>query len=208
MTAPEILNIITTVAITQILVDLSCRWMVFSGDAYKRAVASLERAESRRDRLLVTLDTPAKQEKQAKKLARYKDDVQDAAGDVARRHAVPGFLGSVVFLILYRILSTEYLGKVIGVIPFVPFSLLRRLTLRGLNVSTPEEGAEYNVYQACSFLFIYILCTLSVKYYVHKLVGVSPPKQAEGGLMAIMDSPSNQRMLKSLGIDTDFLKED
>lgn len=208
MTAPEILNVITTVAVTQIVVDLSSRWMVFGGDPYKRAVASLERAESRRDKLVASCDTPAKQEKQSKKLARYKEDVHDAAGDVARRHAVPGFFGSVIFLILYRVLSTEHVGKVIGVMPFVPFRLMRRLTLRGLSVSTPEEGAEYNVYQACSFLFVYILCTVSVKFYVHKLVGVSPPKQAEGGFMTILDSPSNQRMLKSLGIDTDFLKEE
>ena len=155
MTAPEILNVITTVAVTQIVVDLSSRWMVFSGDPYKRAVASLERAESRRDKLVASCDTLPSTEKQSKKLTRYKEDVHDAAGDVARRHAVPGFFGSVIFLILYRVLSTEHVGKVIGVLPFVPFRLMRRLTLRGLNVlSTPEEGAEYNVYQACSFLFV------------------------------------------------------
>jgi len=207
MTASEILHVISTVAVTQIVVDVCSRWLVFSGDSYKRAVASLERAKGRRDKLAASLDTAQKQEKQAKKLQRMQEDCSDAASEVARRHTVPGFFGSLVFLMLFRVLSTEYSGRVIGVIPFVPFRLLRKLTLRGLDVSAMDpKDTEYNAYQACSFLFIYILATLSVKYFVHKLVGVAPPKEAEGGLSTVMDAPKNQKMLKSLGIDTDLLK--
>jgi uncharacterized membrane protein (DUF106 family) len=206
MTAPDILKVVTTVAITQLVVDLMSRYVVFSRDPYKRAVASLERAQSRRDKLAVSLDTPQKQEKQAKKLQRYQEDCSDAASEVARRHTVPGFCGSVIFLILYRVLSTEYAGKVIGVIPFTPFKLMRKLTLRGLEISSVDPKGEHNVYQACSFLLIYILCTLSVKYFVHKLVGVAPPKEAEGGLSTVMDAPKNQKMLKSFGVNPDILK--
>lgn len=208
MTASEILNVITTVAITQLVVDLTSRWLVFSKDPYKRAVASLQRAQSRRDKLAASLDAPQKQEKQAKKLQRCSDAASDAASDVARRHSVPGFLGSLVFLMLFRVLGTEYSGKVVAVIPFVPPRLLRKLTLRGLNiVSTTElKDSEYNVNQACSFLFIYLLCTLSIKFIVNKLVGVAPPKGAEGGLSTVMDAPKNQKMLRSLGVDPDLLK--
>ena len=207
MTASDILNVIMTVAITQVVCDLMSRYVVFSGDPYKRAVASLERAQSRRDKLAASLDTPQKQEKQAKKLQRYQEDCSDAASEVARRHTVPGFFASLIFLILYRVLSAEHSGKVIGLIPFTPFKLMRKFTLRSLDITNAVDVKEnYNVNQACSFLFIYVLSTLSVKYFVHKLVGVAPPKEAEGGLSTVMDAPKNQKMLKSLGIDTDLLK--
>lgn len=209
MTASDILNVITTVAVTQLLVDLACRWMVFGGEPYKRSLSQLERAKERLNKCKASLDINAlgtKQEKQAKKLQRHEEDCNDAAGDVARRHAIPGFFGSIVFLILYRVFSLEYSSRVVGVIPWVPPRLLRKLTMRGLTISAAIEDTEYNVYQACSFLFVYILCTLSIKFYVHKIVGVQAPKEASGGLMTIMDSPSNKKMLKNLGIDTDAYK--
>lgn len=206
MTASDILNIVTTVAVTQIVIDLTSRWLVFSKEPYQRAVGSLQRAQGRRDKLAASLDTPQKQEKNAKKLERLQEDCSDAASQVARRHTVPGFFGSLVFLMLFRVLSTEYSGKVICVLPFVPPRLLRKLTLRGLNVTGVVAGSEYNVYQACSFLFIYILCTLSIKYFVHLLVGVNPPKGADGGLSTIIESPGNKKMMRSLGVDPDILK--
>jgi uncharacterized membrane protein (DUF106 family) len=199
MTASEIVNIVTTVAIAQCVCDLMARWLFFSGNAYKRAVDNLSRAQVKRDKLVKNCDILAKQEKQAKKLKANEEECAEAASGLAIRHMYPKFMTSIVFLILYRILATEYYGKVIAVLPFEPFSLLRRLTQRGLDI--PKDNL-----QACGFLFIYILSTLSVKYFTNKLVAVAPPKAAARGFMSVLDGPKNQRFLKSLGVDTDMLK--
>jgi uncharacterized membrane protein (DUF106 family) len=199
MTASEIVNIVTTVAVAQCICDLLARWLIFSGNAYKRAVDNLKHAQGKRDKLVKNCDTPAKQEKQAKKLKANEEECAQAASEVATRHMYTKFMTSIVFVFLYRILATEYHGKVIAVLPFEPFSLLRRLTQRGLDI--PKDD-----HRACGFLFIYILSTLSVKYFTNKMVAVAPPTAAAKGLMSILDAPRNQRLLKSLGVDADMLK--
>jgi uncharacterized membrane protein (DUF106 family) len=201
MTGSEIVNIVTTVAIAQCICDLMARWLVFSGKPYKRAVDNLKHAQGKRDKLVKNCDTAAKKEKQAKKLKANEEECAEAASEVARRHLFVKFMTSIVFVLLYRILSTEYHDKVIAVLPFEAFSLLRRLTQRGLDI--PKDNHE-----ACGFLFIYILSTVSVKYFCNKLVAVAPPKAASKGFISVLETPKNQRFLRSLGVDTDMLKMD
>ena len=88
------------------------------------------------------------------------------------------------------------------------------MTGRGLdwtNVPTEDgesiNGTELDTRQAISFLCIYILSTISVKSYVHKMVGQKPPKGAANGFMTVAESPMVKRTLASVGIDVDELKK-
>jgi hypothetical protein len=116
---------------------------------------------------------------------------------------------------LFQILGAEYSGKVMGVLPFTPWRLLRKISMRGLDFGDDLGGALFHksvgvdtVQQACSFTVIYILCNMGVKFFVHKLVGEAPPPGADGGLYAVMESPRVARGLRQLGIDPDELKMD
>jgi hypothetical protein len=99
-------------------------------------------------------------------------------------------------------------------LPFVPLKFFQRLTTRGLdwsNLSTDTafEGISIGYQQGASFLFVYMLSTLSVKYYVNLLVGIQPPPGADRGVMAFLDSPQGKRIARSLGVDPDeLLKKD
>jgi len=228
MTASEILRIVGTVAVTQAVCEVLAKRLVFSGEPYQRAVSAFERSRNKRDKIVAATkssdDTkqPKKgvstsQEKNAKKILRAEDDCAEAAAELARRHTQPTFFTSLIFIILYRILSAEYSGKVVAVLPFQPWGLVRRLSMRGIIVETalldlpslPADVEQKVVHhtQACAFLFIYILSTLSVKFIVNKVLGTHPPQGADGGVGTILDAPRSQRMLKSLGVDTDELKE-
>eukprot|EP00566_Odontella_aurita_P022282 CAMPEP_0113553844 /NCGR_PEP_ID=MMETSP0015_2-20120614/15830_1 /TAXON_ID=2838 /ORGANISM="Odontella" /LENGTH=232 /DNA_ID=CAMNT_0000454941 /DNA_START=20 /DNA_END=718 /DNA_ORIENTATION=- /assembly_acc=CAM_ASM_000160 len=227
MTASEILRIAATVAVVQAICDILSRRFVYSQEPYKRACAAFERATNKRDKIVAAAKSsvdgrPKKgvstnQEKNAKKIQRAEDDCSESAAEVARRHTQPGFFSSLVFIILYRILSTEHSGKVIAVLPFQPWGLIRRMSMRGINIDTdalelPSAAAGIvtkvsHHSQACSFAFVYILCTLSVKFLINKLIGAHPPKGADGGMGTILDAPKSQRMLKNLGVDTEELKE-
>uniref|UniRef100_A0A7S2I334 Calcium load-activated calcium channel n=1 Tax=Helicotheca tamesis TaxID=374047 RepID=A0A7S2I334_9STRA len=234
MPGTEIINIIITVAIAQAGVDLLANRMVFKKDPYQRSVSAYERARTKRDKILAqpaptastnATRTTAKKggggnssaavEKHAKKIQRAEDDLGDAAADVARRHTTPTFFGSMLFLIIYRILSIEYSGKVIAVLPFQPWKLVQRLSMRGLELE--KFVAERNVdgsyqpiashTQACSFMFIYFLCTFSVKFIVHRFLGTNPPHGADGGMGTILDAPKSRKFMESIGVDTEELKE-
>jgi hypothetical protein len=150
-----------------------------------------------------------KADKLAKRLERAEGDHAEALSIVARKHMVPGFCVSLVFFILLRILGTEFQGKLIGVLPFAPFPFVQRLTARGLEfgdlqfISTTPKVTETG--QACSFMFIYFLCALSVKFYANKLFGTRPPLGAES-IMSMVDSPLGHKAMKSMGLDPKDLK--
>lgn len=226
MPAEVILRIVSTVATAQLCCDGLAYWRIFSGEGYERARGALSRAKWKRDQALkeagdtTTTSAPSteksskkqtKADRLAKKLQRAKDDYNQAAAQVAQKHTVPNMLTAFVFVLLLRILGTEHGGEIVGVIPFVPLSFFQRITLRNLQFGDlefePLNERVHDVGQACAFMMIYLLSTMSVKFYVHKLFGTAPPSGAEG-MMAILNSPMGQSMAKSMGIDPEELKQD
>ena len=117
----------------------------------------------------------------------------------------------------------------VGLLPFQPFNFLQKVTFRGLSTTltakeinilwlqtmqTKELDATKilsldvsNVSQACAFAFIYILCTLSIKKIVNDIFGVRAPEGADGGVGTMLDSPQNQKILSSFGVDAEEMKE-
>lgn len=213
MTAFEIARIACTVTVTQVVCDLLARRWTFDREPYKRALSSFERALSRRDRLAAAREaspaTSAKSlEKASRKAQRAEDDVAEAAAQIAQRHTRPGMATSAVFLVLYRVLDAEYGGRPVAVLPFSPWSLVQRLSSRGVVLDEEKlSSSSIEADRACSFLFVYVLCTLSFKFVANRLCGVRPPKGADRGVMNVLDAPGGQRALQSLGIDTDELNE-
>ena len=149
-----------------------------------------------------------------------------AKAEVARRHTMASFYPSIAFIFLYRILALEHNGKLVGLLPFQPFNFLQKMTFRGLSTAmTARELNELwlqskgldaakilsldvsNVSQACAFTFIYILCTLSIKKIVNDIFGVRAPEGADGGVATMLDSPQNQKILSSFGVDAEEMKE-
>ena len=63
--------------------------------------------------------------------------------------------------------SGLFQGIVVAKIPFVPFKLLRGLSHRGI---------LSNDYTDCSFIFLYVLCNVSFRPIIQKLLGFAPPR--------------------------------
>jgi len=162
-----------------------------------------------------------------KRLKRAQDDHADACGAIGKMHVLPNILTSIVFILLLRILGIDFKGKVVGLLPFVPpLRLLQKITTRGLalndalismaNGGINDDGATaelaISIQQVCSFLFVYALSTMSVKFYVNKLFGTHPPQGLgiDGGVLSYMESPQGRKFMKQMGVDNPFdaLKED
>mmetsp|Transcript_1512 Transcript_1512/g.2054 ORF Transcript_1512/g.2054 Transcript_1512/m.2054 type:complete len:213 (-) Transcript_1512:433-1071(-) len=208
MPAAELNNIILTVGIVQLSCDLLANRYVFVQDSYQRSLGALSRAKFKFQKLKDQDDEgKLTGEKQQKKLQRAKDELSEISANVAKRHTTPNVLTSLAFIILYRILAIEYSGKVIALLPFVPWKFIQKLTTHGLDISSLEldESEVIDPRQACSFIFVYILTTLSVKFFVHRAVAVMPPKGADGGILSMVDAPQNQKVLKQFGLDNETL---
>jgi uncharacterized membrane protein (DUF106 family) len=208
MTGSEIINIAITVGVVQLVCDLLAKYLVFEKEPYKQSVSKFERAKWKLDKAAADL---AKNSKHQKRHKQAEDDFAEIAAEVARRHTGPGMLTSFLFVVLLRILGAEHKGNVMAILPFVPFNFLTRVTARGLEWSEASDlildGSSIRAKQAASFMFVYLLCTFSVKFFVHKAFGTTPPKGADKGILSVMESPQGQKVMKSMGIDPEEYKE-
>jgi hypothetical protein len=237
--ADEIVRIAVTVGVVQILCDGIAYWRVYSQIPYQRALERLSRSHFKWTQVRAkqqasaatttasstTATTTVKPTNDKRKkhvtqatttpLQRAMDDHAEALGNVAQRHTSPNLMTSLVFVVLMRILGTEYQGRIVGLLPLVPWNIARRLVGRGLTFATQAdemwntaalgETAVTSVAQAAGFTFIYLLVVSSVKFYVHQLLGTRPPHGAES-FASLLDSPQGQQIMRAVGIDPKDLK--
>jgi uncharacterized membrane protein (DUF106 family) len=222
MTAADIVRIVSTVGVVQLFCNLVSNWSVFHQEPYRRALESLARQslkvnKERQQQQTAEVAAPttksiknkkqSKNDKRANKIKRAEDDYAAAVAEVSGLHVIPNIMTGLIFLVLMRILGTDLSGQVVGVLPFVPFKYLHVITGRGLAFETAAalESSDdmLSTKQACGFLFVYFLCNFTVKFYINKLVGTNPPVAAEGGMMSLLDSPANKKMLKVFGLEPD-----
>jgi len=213
MTAAEVMNIIVTVGVSQLVIDLLANYFIFKGKDYTRLLDQMERAKWNLDR--AEADAAKNPTKNAKRLLRAQEEYSTHSSNVASKHNAPNLIGSIYFLILLRILGAEHRGQFMAVVPFVPLRFFQRVTARGLDWSnvdmdTAFEGITNISYQqGASFLFIYMLSALSVKFFVSQLVGTPPPPGADGGFFQFLQTPQGRRVVKSFGYDPDeFMKKE
>lgn len=220
MTVSDILYIVSTVAVTQGICDLAANKFIFSTENYTDRLSTLERMRTKRDKALA-LPPPQSSSsnssvkamaKYTKKIEQVEQDFSVAASNVAQKHISPKVYSSLIFFFLYKILNTEYHGKVIAVLPYEPWGIIRRFSMRGIEFSDDfmldsSSARISSPNQACGFLFIYMLCTISVKFAVNKILVNKPPTGADKGFMTMMDDPRGQKILQSLGVDTDEINE-
>ncbi|KAH8867770.1 Calcium load-activated calcium channel like, partial [Schistosoma japonicum] len=67
----------------------------------------------------------------------------------------------------FKNINREFDGRVVAKLPFVPFSWIQGLSHRNLPGSDFTDG---------SFVFVYILCTMSIRQNVQKILGFAPSR--------------------------------
>ena len=63
--------------------------------------------------------------------------------------------------------NTIFEGRVVAKLPFTPLSWIQGLSHRSLLGNDPTD---------CSFIFLYILCTMSVRQNIQKALGLAPSR--------------------------------
>ena len=87
MTGSEILNIVVTVGISQLCIDLLSNYFVYKGDNYQRVCRRLESATSKLRRAEAEL--AKNPNKHQKKYDRTKAEYDHVAAEVAKKHMPP-----------------------------------------------------------------------------------------------------------------------
>ncbi|OWK05027.1 hypothetical protein Celaphus_00001740 [Cervus elaphus hippelaphus] len=79
------------------------------------------------------------------------------------------------FTALMGMFNSIFDGRVVAKLPFTPLSYIQGLSHRNLLGDDTTD---------CSFIFLYILCTMSIRQNIQKILGLAPSraatKQADG----------------------------
>lgn len=112
-----------------------------------------------------------------KKKDRYETSLKEATSHMTQAKVQLGVVTSVTLLVVFGYLSSLFDGKVVAKLPFKPFSFLQKVSHRSL----PGDDAT-----DCAMAFVYMLCSMSIRPNLQKLLGFAPPRGAGGpGLFAL-----------------------
>ncbi|VEN35265.1 unnamed protein product [Callosobruchus maculatus] len=111
----------------------------------------------------------AEVEKQSKKLEREEERLKNNNRDLSFVKMKSMFAIGFAFTALLSMFNSIFDGRVVARLPFLPLTWIQGLSHRNL----PGED-----YYDCSFIFLYILCTMSIRQNIQKLLGFAPSRAA------------------------------
>ncbi|PAA63513.1 hypothetical protein BOX15_Mlig007528g1, partial [Macrostomum lignano] len=162
--------VILFVAVFTAFLGEGLTWLlVYRTEKYKKLRDEVDkqsrRLEKRKDTSAADLSDKSAKRKLEKQEERLKSFNRDLSF-VNMKSMLAIFL---VFTALFSMFNSIFDGRVVAKLPFVPVSLLQGISHRNL------LGEDYS---DCSFTFLYVICTMSVRQNVQKLLGFAPSRSA------------------------------
>uniref|UniRef100_J3LSA5 Calcium load-activated calcium channel n=1 Tax=Oryza brachyantha TaxID=4533 RepID=J3LSA5_ORYBR len=121
----------------------------------------------------------------AKKMDRVETSLKDAARELSLAKLKSGAVVAAVLFVVFGLLNSLFEGRTVAKLPFAPVPLVQRMSHRGIPGNDPTD---------CSMVFLYFLCSISIRTNLQKLLGFAPPRAAAaagGGLFPMPDPKVN-----------------
>ncbi|XP_059487770.1 calcium load-activated calcium channel [Neocloeon triangulifer] len=143
-------------------------YMVYRTEKYQKLKTEVERQskklEKRKEAHGESID-----KQQKKKIERDEEKLKNNNRDLSLVKMKSVLFIGFAFTALLSMFNSVFDGRVVAKLPFVPITWLQGLSHRNLS------GDDYT---DCSFIFIYILCTMSIRQNIQKLLGFAPSRTA------------------------------
>lgn len=104
-----------------------------------------------------------------KKIEREEERLKNNNRDLSLVKMKSMFAIGFAFTALLSMFNSIFDGRVVARLPFVPLAWIQGLSHRNL------PGDDYT---ECSFIFLYILCTMSIRQNIQKMLGFAPSRAA------------------------------
>ncbi|XP_053209523.1 calcium load-activated calcium channel-like [Panonychus citri] len=161
--------LILFISIFTALLGEALTWlMVYRTDKFKKLKGEVERQCKRLEKKKEVLGEPTDKQ-QKKKLEREEEKLKNHNRDLSLVKMKSMFAIGLAFTALLSMFNSIFDGRIVAKLPFVPISLIQGLSHR--NISG-------NDYTDCSFIFLYILCTMSIRQNIQKILGFAPSRAA------------------------------
>ncbi|XP_032662075.1 calcium load-activated calcium channel isoform X2 [Chelonoidis abingdonii] len=127
--------------------------LVYRTEKYKRLKAEVEKQSKKLEKKKETITESAGRQ-QKKKIERQEEKLKNNNRDLSMVRMKSMFAIGFCFTALMGMFNSIFDGRVVAKLPFIPLSYIQGLSHRNL------LGEDYT---DCSFIFLYILCTMSIR---------------------------------------------
>ncbi|GAB5583719.1 calcium load-activated calcium channel [Prionailurus iriomotensis] len=167
--------------------------LVYRTDKYKRLKAEVEKQSKKLEKKKETITESAGRQ-QKKKIERQEEKLKNNNRDLSMVRmksmfaigfcftALMGMFNSIILvqneggptekfdaLTTVTCMTRKFDGRVVAKLPFTPLSYIQGLSHRNLLGDDTTD---------CSFIFLYILCTMSIRQNIQKILGLAPSRAA------------------------------
>ncbi|KAK6023532.1 hypothetical protein OSTOST_10678 [Ostertagia ostertagi] len=140
--------------------------LVYRSEQYKRLKSEMERKtkrlEKKKQEAGEVVDKNAK-----KRLERDEERLKATNRDMSMFKMKSMFAIGLAFTALLSTFNSIFDGRVVARLPFVPIGFLQGLSHRNLVGDDMRD---------CSFIFLYILCTMTIRQNLQKALGFAPSR--------------------------------
>lgn len=161
--------LIIFISITTALLAEGLTWlMVYRTEKFKRLKIEVEKQSKRLDKRKETVGELV--EKSLKrKLDREEERLKANNRDLSMVKMKSVFFVGLAFTAILGMFNSIFQGKVVAKLPFIPFGFIQNVSHRNLAGNDPTD---------CSFIFLYMLCTMSIRVNIQKVLGFAPSRSS------------------------------
>ena len=102
-----------------------------------------------------------------KKVKQQENELKYKSFDMMKTKMISMFIIGLFTVFFISLFSGLFQGIVVAKLPFVPFRLISGMSHRGILSNDLTD---------CSFIFLYVLCNVSFRPIIQKLLGFAPPR--------------------------------
>ena len=152
--------------------------LIYRTEKYKKLTAEVEKNSKKLEKKKETVTDISKQGGQKKKIERVEEKLKSHNRDLSMVKMKSMFAIGFTFTALMGMFNSIFDGRIVAKLPFTPIPFLQGLSHRNV------RGEDYT---DCSFIFFYILCTMSIRQNIQKILGFAPSRAVSkvgGGLFS------------------------
>ncbi|EHA8588007.1 calcium load-activated calcium channel [Cocos nucifera] len=165
--------------------------LIYRTSTYKSLRSSIDKASKKLESMKSTsssaggaVGAPAASSKKpssrAKKMDRVETSLKESTRDLSLSKFKSGAVVAAVLFVVFGLLNSLFEGRAVAKLPFSPIPLVLKMSHRGIPGTDPTD---------CSMVFLYFLCSISIRTNLQKFLGFSPPRGAAGAGLFPMPDP-------------------
>ncbi|XP_066371999.1 uncharacterized protein [Miscanthus floridulus] len=163
------LSVVGISAATAVLCEAISWLLIYRTATYNSLRASIERHSHKLDAMesgsssSASSGAAASSAQPASSWDKKMDRVETSLKDAARELSLAKLKSGAVLFVVFGLLNSLFEGRTVAKLPFAPIPLVQRMSHRALPGNDPTD---------CSMVFLYFLCSMSIRTNLQKLLGL------------------------------------